>query len=116
MAGDPSLVAKAPPCRPAPIYTHGNFWKVMARRKKLKTVTASGTELEKLQTLALILAERIDAVEETKDTAQLARQYRETIRAIEELKEASESDDEVGEIITKRKTDGKPGAVRKSST
>ena len=43
----------------------------------------------------------------------LAKQYRETIREIEEIEGAEAQDDEIGEILSERAADGKPGAVRK---
>ena len=49
-----------------------------------------------------------------KSLAPIAKQYRETIREIEELEGADANDDEIAEILSDRKTDGKAGAVRKS--
>lgn len=45
--------------------------------------------------------------------ASLARQYREVIREIDEIEGGEDTDDEIGQIIEKRKTDGRAGAVRK---
>lgn len=68
-------------------------------------VTANGTRLEQLKTLALVIAASIDAGDESHSMAQLARQYRETIREIAELQ--GESDDD---LIAQLIADGKPGA------
>jgi hypothetical protein len=43
---------------------------------------------------------------------QLSRQYRETIKEIEEIKGMEKDDDEIGEILSARKADGKPDTVR----
>lgn len=43
----------------------------------------------------------------------LARQYREVIREIDEIEGAEDKSDEVEEIIKKRMSDGRAGAVRK---
>lgn len=45
--------------------------------------------------------------------ATLARQYRETIREIEEIEGNHGNEDEISQILGKRESDGKPGAVRK---
>lgn len=81
-------------------------------RKKLKTVTATGTRLEQLKVLARILADKLDNPEE-QNTAQLAKQYRETVNDIAEIEEYEDVDDELGRILSDRESDGKPGAVRK---
>lgn len=69
-------------------------------------VTTTGTRLEQLKTLALVIAASIDAGDETHSMAQLARQYRETIREIAELEEGTE-DDIISKLIA---GGGKPGA------
>lgn len=89
----------------------------MVRAKKMSTVAAKGTRLEQLKTLAKILAEQIDKcskdyVDGPKLMPQLSRQYRETIKEIEEIEGADRNDDEIGEILSTRKADGKPNAVR----
>ena len=50
----------------------------------MKSVTARGTRLEQLKTLARVLAVNIDSCKDAKTLPQLAKQYRETIREIEE--------------------------------
>ncbi len=82
--------------------------------KKLKTVTVNGDRLEQLKVLAQILSSNIDACQEgsQQTLAQLCKQYRETIREIEEIEGFSKEDDEIGEILTARKADGKPDAIR----
>lgn len=82
--------------------------------KSLVTVTNKGTRLEQLETLAKILAKSIQDCDDNKSLAQLARQYRETTREIDEIKGVSATDDEIGEILSIREADGKPGAVRKA--
>lgn len=70
--------------------------------------------LGKLKALAELLAEQMDKVEYSKDLPPLAKQYRETIREIEELDGSEKETDEIGEILSGREADGKPGAVRKN--
>ena len=89
----------------------------MGRAKKMATVTSEGSSLERLENLALILAKQIDictkdAVDGPKTMPQLSRQYRETIKEIEEIKGMEKDDDEIGEILSARKADGKPDTVR----
>ena len=89
----------------------------MGRAKKKATVTSEGSRLERLENLALILAKQIDicakdAVDGPKTMPQLSRQYRETIKEIEEIKGMEKDDDEIGEILSARKADGKPDTVR----
>lgn len=89
----------------------------MARAKKMTTVTANGNRLEQLKNLARILADQIDICSKDHDEGpklmpQLSRQYRETIREIEEIEGADRNDDEIAEILSARKADGKPNAVR----
>lgn len=89
----------------------------MAKTKKMATVAASGTRLEQLENLAKILAKQIDLCtgkldDSVKTVPQLVKQYRETIKEIEEIRGVSEDDDEIGEILSARKADGKPDAVR----
>lgn len=89
----------------------------MARRKKMATVASNGNRLEQLENLALILAKQIDLCSEgyadgAKNMPQLSRQYRETIKEIEEIKGMEKDDDEIGEILSARKADGKPDTVR----
>lgn len=89
----------------------------MARRKKMATVASNGNRLEQLENLALILANQIDLCSEgdsdgAKNMPQLSKQYRETIKEIEEIRGMEKDDDEIGEILSARKADGKPDAVR----
>lgn len=78
----------------------------------MKSVTARGTRLEQLKTLARVLAVNIDSCKDAKTLPQLAKQYRETIREIEEIEGAADDTDEISEILAQRESDGKPGAVR----
>ncbi len=89
----------------------------MARRKKMATVASNGNRLEQLENLALILAKQIDLCSEgysdgAKNMPQLSKQYRDTIKEIEEIRGMEKDDDEIGEILSARKADGKPDAVR----
>lgn len=71
--------------------------------------------LGKLKALAELLAEEMDKVKYSKDLPPLAKQYRETIREIEEL-DGDKEEDEISDILEKRLTDGKSGAVRKNKS
>lgn len=82
----------------------------------MKSVTARGTRLEQLKTLARVLAVNIDSRKDAKTLPQLAKQYRETIREIEEIEGAADDTDEISEILAQRESDGKPGAVRTHRT
>lgn len=73
-----------------------------------------GSRIEKLKSLAVILADAINTCEDQKTLPQLARQYRETIREIEEIEGGGIPDDEIGDILANREENGKPGAVRKN--
>lgn len=89
----------------------------MGRAKKLSTVTDDGNRLEQLKNLAKILANQIDncsknVIDGPKLMPQLSKQYRETIREIEEIEGVDKDDDEIREILSERKADGKPNAVR----
>lgn len=80
--------------------------------KTMVDVTQSGSRLEKLRALAVVIAEQIDSGDESHSMAQLARQYRETIREIEEIEGRYEDGDDIDAIIDSRSAAGKPGAVR----
>ena len=79
--------------------------------KKMATVTSRGDRREQLTTLAQHIAKRLDLCESDMIYAQLSRQYRDTLREIDALG-IIEDDDEIGELINERKSDGKSGAVR----
>lgn len=68
------------------------------------------TRLEKLEWLEAELKGLMEKAN-SRSYASLARQYRETIREIEEI-QGGVNDDEIGEILSRRDSDGKPGAVR----
>lgn len=78
----------------------------------MKSITSSGSRLEQLKRLALVLAKNIDSCEDARLLPQLAKQYRDTIREIEEMEGVPRDDDEVGVILAQRQQDGKSGAVR----
>ena len=68
--------------------------------------------LKKLKTLERKLKKVMKDCD-SKSLAGIAKQYRETIREIEEIEEGTNPDDEIAEILSGRKSDGKSGAVRK---
>lgn len=72
----------------------------------------SESRLVQLKGLLAILAEQIDSKPGARDLAQLSRQYRETLAEIEEIEGTEDTDDAIGEILSERRVDGKPGAVR----
>ena len=72
------------------------------------------SRLDRLIELRDTLDTAITECDSKRDLAALARQYRETLREIEEIEGADANDDEIAEILSDRKTDGKAGAVRKS--
>ena len=72
----------------------------------MASVTCDGTRLEQLRTLALVLAESIDAGDGEHSMAQLARQYRETIREIAELEGEDDDGDAIAQLIASRNPDG----------
>ena len=80
--------------------------------RKLTTATKNGDREEQLQILEATLAAAISSCIDEGKLAQLAKQYRETIRELDELKGGSKDDDELGAILSQRRVDGKPGAVR----
>ena len=118
MGRSPPGGAEATYCRPSADLHTREFQKgtEMARRKSMAGVTRKGNRLEQLENLAVILAGQMDECSGMQDGArvlpQLAKQYRETIREIEEIKGMEEADDEIGEILSARKADGKPDAIR----
>ena len=73
------------------------------------------TRLEKLKELEEVLHRELPLAD-SKSLASIARQYRETIREIEEIEGVPDDGDEIAEILSERKLDGKPGAVRKDRT
>ena len=72
----------------------------------------SESRLVQLKGLLAILAEQIDEKPGARDLAQLSRQYRETLAEIEAIEGTEDDDDAIGEILSERRVDGKPGAVR----
>lgn len=79
--------------------------------RKLSSAVRAGSRLDQLKVLAKILAKQIDNCESQRDLAGLSKQYRDTLREIEEI-QGVDNDDEISEILSKRDSDGKPGAVR----
>lgn len=70
--------------------------------KSMYEVTESGTRLEQLKNLALILAKLIDSGDDEHSMAQLVRQYRETLREIADLEDEDDGGDEIAGIIAFR--------------
>ena len=68
----------------------------------MHAVTESGTRLEQLKTLALVLADAIDNGDGEHSMAQLARQYRETIAEIHALEDSDDDGDAIAKLIAKR--------------
>lgn len=79
----------------------------MPRRKKVRTVTRSGSQLEQLKTLAMVLAEKLDDPRtDSRNIASLARQYRETVNQIAAIEGDKDDDDPLEEIIKRRDGNG----------
>ena len=91
----------------APIYTQRH----MTRGKNMVRMTKK-SRLQQLESLLKVLATAIDEKPGARDLAQLAKQYRETLAEIEAIKGTGDEDDEIGEILSKRSSDGKTGAIR----
>ena len=72
----------------------------------MHAVTESGTRLEQLKTLALVLADAIDGGDGEHSMAQLARQYRETIAEIYALEDSDDDGDAIAKLIAKRGNKG----------
>lgn len=70
--------------------------------KSMREVTESGTRLDQLRNLALVLAVQIDTGGDGHSMAQLVRQYRETIREISELEGDDGDIDEIAAILARR--------------
>ena len=69
----------------------------MSRRKKIRTVTRSGTQLEQLKT------EKLDDPDtDPRNIASLARQYRETINQIASIEGEENEGDVIDEIFKRR--------------
>lgn len=62
------------------------------RRRTMHRVTDDGTRAEQLRALALVIADQIDAGDESHSMAQLARQYRETIAELEAVEGEADAD------------------------
>lgn len=62
------------------------------RRRTMHRVTEDGTRAEQLRALALVIADQIDAGDESHSMAQLARQYRETIAELEAVEGEADAD------------------------
>ena len=80
----------------------------------LNSVNKNGDRVEKLKELSRVLAKQIDKAAKELDfrsVPALAKQYRETIRELEELT-GEGGDDDIDELIRRRKDTGAAGAVR----
>lgn len=74
------------------------------------------SRLDQLKTLLEIVADEIDKRPGSRDLASLAKQYRETLKEIDEIEGMNSGDDEIDEILTDIKSDGKPRAIRANRT
>lgn len=68
--------------------------------------------LSQLMALRDKLAIAIDVCESMRDLAALSKQYRETLSEIENIKGVNETEDELGEILSRRSEEGKSNTVR----
>jgi hypothetical protein len=90
----------------------------MARKRSIKSATNDGTLLDQLESVARSLASQIELVEKNlpeeapKLLPQLAKQYMTAVEKIEAIKGQESQDDEIAEILSARKADGKPDTVR----
>ena len=71
--------------------------------------------LKKLKALEKRLLQAMETASE-RDMAAIARQYRETLKDIEEIEGEAKPNDQISDILGKRRAAGQPGAVRKSRT
>lgn len=71
--------------------------------------------LQKLKELEIILKNGLDECD-TDKLPSMARQYREVLKEIDEIEGLKGNNDDISDILQRRKTDGLPGAVRKSSS
>lgn len=85
----------------------------MARKKKISTVVRSGNYLEQLKNLAIDTADQIEKYKDDPTVdVKLRKELRETLKEINEICGVEDTDDEIGEILSTRKANGKPDAVR----
>lgn len=68
----------------------------------LKSITSTGSHIEQLKQLALMLAEQMDANPEPRVLAPIARQYRETINQINLIEGGDDDSDEIDAIINRK--------------
>ena len=93
---------------PAPIYTQN---KNDQRGGHMKEVL-NEDRLTQLESLLEVIANAIDEGPGARDLGQLSKQYRETLAEIEEIRGMNFKNDEIGEILSKRRLDGKSGTLR----
>jgi hypothetical protein len=72
----------------------------------MKDATTNFALLEGLKALAQQLADELDACEDQKLIAGLARQYRETMTQIDEIEGSEDDDDEINAIILRNRESG----------
>lgn len=70
---------------------------------RMRDATADFVLLDGLKALAKQLADEIDACEDQKLVAGLARQYRETMTQIDEIEGGGDDDDEIAAIILRNR-------------
>jgi len=73
---------------------------------RMKEATSNYVLLDGLKALAQQLAEEIDACEDQKLMAGLARQYRETMTQIDAIEGGEDDDDEIATIILRNRKSG----------
>ena len=73
---------------------------------RMKDATANFALLEGLKALAQQLADELDACDDQKLVAGLARQYRETMTQIDEIEGNEDDDDEINAIILRNRESG----------
>ena len=71
--------------------------------------------LTKLKELETILRSALDETSCDK-LAPIAKQYRETLQEIDEMEGAKGNNNDISDILRKRKTNGLPGAVRQNKS
>ena len=85
----------------------------MTRKKKISTVVRSGNYLEQLKNLAIDTADQIEKYkDEPAIDVKLRKELRETLREIDRISGTEDTDDEIAEILSARRADGKPDTVR----
>ena len=75
----------------------------MARQGRMQRATSGYDRLKALKALARQLAIELDACDDPKLVAGLARQYRETMAEIDAMRNGTDDDDEIAAIIIRNR-------------